>query len=1012
MSATSREGDRFHLRFRSIVVAVLIALGLGGVAWFWAGSGFRTSRFDSQAEATLLERARQALDGGRDDLAGQFAKEVLAARPDSPGAHLLLGRLAAGRNDMPAALEHFAAVPASAGDLHEQALLETGVACLADDRLQLAETKFRELIDRDPTRLDARRQLVRLLTLTGRRRQATPHLQALVRADAFELEHLFMLADPDSVIDFSADLERALRRHPNDPLARVGLARIAHQQGDPSKALALIRDAVKLMPHDAAAQATWGRLLVELEPARFTAWHSSLPRSVASHPEILAVMGQFAEAQGDNPAAIRCYGEAVTGYPGQRRWEYRLGQLLATQGRAAEARPLLARAALLDELIGVVDVLLRQPHSRPHLVRAAEITEQLGRSWEAQAWYAVLADVAAGSDYRQKRHLIRSQLTADSPFESANPLRHIDLALYPAPEWQTDAGSADGRPAREVARPPALLLRDVAAQQGLDFSYFSGDDPAVAGWEIFQELGGGVGVIDFDRDGWPDLYFPQGCAWPPSDIDLPGETRTSGGAASQPSDRLFRNCRGAAAEDVTEKAFLADDRYGQGVAIGDWDNDGFSDIYVANLGVNRLYRNQGDGTFLDVTDTAASFGRMWTTSCAIADLSGDGLPDLFDATYLAGDDPLVRRCIARGIRRACSPDQFSGEQDRLYVNLGDGRFSEAGAAAGITGFNGKGLGLVVADFHGQGRLSLFVANDGTPNFYYVNQAARGQPPAFVERAITSGLAVNGEGRSQACMGVAIDDVEQNGGWDLFVTNLHREGGVFYRQRAPDLFEDRTRAAELLQPTLPFTGFGTQLVDLTLDGWSDLVILNGHIEDFRYRDVPFRMRAQAFLGGEGGGFTQAEGRVGEYFEREQLGRALAALDWNRDGRPDLVATHLDFPAALLLNDSPQTGGFLKVYLAGEASSRDAIGTVVELRTAAGRTLRKQLVAGDGFQASNERVLHFGLGSAAGIAELRVRWPSGEEQRWSGLEADREIILRESGDLFVLTREDEAPRPSAP
>jgi hypothetical protein len=209
----------------------------------------------------------------------------------------------------------------------------------------------------------------------------------------------------------------------------------------------------------------------------------------------------------------------------------------------------------------------------------------------------------------------------------------------------------------------------------------------------------------------------------------------------------------------------------------------------------------------------------------------------------------------------------------------------------------------------------------------------------------------------------------------------------------------------LRPTLPFTGFGTQLVDLSLDGWSEIVVLNGHIEDFRYRDVPFQMRAQVFLGG-GGRFEEMDGRnVGEYFERAQLGRALAALDWNRDGRPDLAATHLDSPAALLLNHSPPPGGFLKVYLVGDASSRDAIGTVVELRTAAGRTLRKQLVAGDGFHASNERVLHFGLGSAAGIAELRVRWPSGKEQGWSGLEADREIIVRESGDVFELTPEEQ-------
>jgi hypothetical protein len=254
------------------------------------------------------------------------------------------------------------------------------------------------------------------------------------------------------------------------------------------------------------------------------------------------------------------------------------------------------------------------------------------------------------------------------------------------------------------------------------------------------------------------------------------------------------------------------------------------------------------------------------------------------------------------------------------------------------------------------------------------------------------------------MGVAFDDLDHDGQWDLFVTNFHREGSTLYRQRSGDLFEDATSAAGLTVPSLPFTGFGTQFIDVELDGYPDLVVLNGHIEDFRHQDVPFKMRAQLFRNQSGGRFAEITApQLGEYFQRDQLGRALATLDWDRDGRPDLVATHLDFPAALLRNESSHPGGFLKVYLVGFDSSRDGIGAVVRLRTTGGDVYQKQLVAGDGFQASNERVLHFGLGDATGIAELHVRWPSGQQRTWSGLECNRELMIRETGDLIQLDRD---------
>ena len=487
----------------------------------------------------------------------------------------------------------------AAGSDYEDALLLAGAVCLADDRLQAAQTRFQEVLRHQPGNLQAHGQLARLLTMTGKRVQSMPHLEAIVRAGAFDVEQLLMLGDPDSVIDFSTDLERALHRDPSDPLPRIGLARIAHKNRDYRRALMLIREAVKLAPTEAAAQATLGQLLVETEPEATIEWYASLPQELTNEPEIWSVLGQYAESQGDLRAAIRCYAEVghapskspplgVSARPtaGQRGPG---GPGTIDSGKVGQA--FLDRAVLLDELISVVDVLLRKADSLEHLRRATAITERLGRLWEAQAWCAILEAQDAGVGYHERRDQLRAKLTADSPVQLANPALELDLALLPAPAMDRCRPHRDRlRSGSTPLLAPSPRFRDVARELGMEFSYFCGDDPSVSGWEIFQELGGGVGVLDFDRDGWPDLFFPQGCAWPP---DGNNRNRTD----KQHSDRLFRNVLGTAAVDVTALARLEDADYGQGVAVGDWDNDGFPDLYVANLGVNRLYRNQGDGTF-------------------------------------------------------------------------------------------------------------------------------------------------------------------------------------------------------------------------------------------------------------------------------------------------------------------------------------------------------------------------------------------------------------------------------
>ena len=622
------------------------------------------------------------------------------------------------------------------------------------------------------------------------------------------------------------------------------------------------------------------------------------------------------------------------------------------------------------------------------LVQAAELTEALGRLWEARGWYLAAVDRSGDGALRAQVDRLSALIDDETPqtLLEANPATKVDLSSFSLPAWNAaatrDAREAHGAGSRWIGQ---VTFADQAAVAGVDFTYFNGDDPDLPGIRIFQSTGGGVAVLDYDGDLWPDLYFTQGGDWPPQ----PEQTRYL--------DRMFRNLGNGRFADVTEESGLGDASYSQGVAAGDVNDDGFPDLYVANIGENRLYLNHGDGTFTDGTAKAGLRGGGWTTSAAIADLNGDGFAEIYDVTYLAGEEPFRRIChdiIDKDSPRICAPKVFSAEQDRLHLNRGDGTFDDVSSQAGIHAPEGKGLGIVVADLDGSGRMSLYVANDQTPSFLFLNQTAEpGSPPCFIEQGAASGCATDAEGHAGAAMGIAIDDYDGDGLVDLFVTNFYNEYDVLYRQTAPGVFMDISSEARLKQPTSAMLGFGTQFLDGDLDGWPDLVLANGNVEDFRSLGVPFRMRGQYFANLGNGRFSELpSAQLGDYFGTEQLGRGMARLDWNRDGRDDFAVSNLDTPASLVTNATAATGHFLALQLRGVQSSRDAIGAKVVARIS-GRTVVKQLTAGDGYQASNQRQIVFGLADDVAIDELLIHWPSGREQQFQQVSGDHEYLLVE-------------------
>jgi hypothetical protein len=466
-------------------------------------------------------------------------------------------------------------------------------------------------------------------------------------------------------------------------------------------------------------------------------------------------------------------------------------------------------------------------------------------------------------------------------------------------------------------------------------------------------------------------------------------------------DRLFRGHDGECFIDASAASHLDNKLYSQGLAVGDFDADGFPDLYIANIGTNVLYRNNGDGTFQEVSARSGTQGNVWTSSCLMADLNADSLPDIYAVNYIGGDKLYTQDCKVREAPR-CAPVEYPAEQDRVYLNAGDGTFIDVTDHCGVVASEGRGLGIVAADFDASRRLSVFVANDMSANFFFQNVTpSSGDEPVFVERAVLNGLAYNSAGRSQACMGVAADDANQDGLLDLFVTNFYRDSNTLYRQLPDGSFRDEIAASQVEQATFPVLGWGTQFLDAELDGIPDLLVTNGHVHDPFDKNIPYQMPPQFFHGRGAGRFEEVSAhQLGPYFEGKHLGRAMARLDWNRDSLEDVCIGHLNTPVALLSNESITDGHWLSLTLVGVDSNRDAIGTVVAI-TSGNRTSVRQLTAGDGFQCSNERRLVFGLGNTATVDQMLVKWPSGVEQVFTDIRSKQELIIVE-GNAGVLKR----------
>jgi len=515
------------------------------------------------------------------------------------------------------------------------------------------------------------------------------------------------------------------------------------------------------------------------------------------------------------------------------------------------------------------------------------------------------------------------------------------------------------------------VFEDVHAAVGIEHIYRNGE----SGKSLMVEaIGGGAGWLDFDRDGQWDLYLNQG-----GDPDVRDRQ-------TQPIDRLFHNLGESGFQDVTDACGIRDPGYSQGVAIGDFDNDGFDDVYVTNVGKNSLFMNRGDGTFTDVTDESGVGDERWSTSAAWADLDLDGDLDLYVCNYLMYDPFNPMDCRnEKGQPRVCHPRDVEHWPDECYLNQGDGSFRPSAKRLSLSGPGNKALGVAIADFTNDRLPDIYVANDTTPNFFFVNQG-NGE---FRESAMVLGCAVDRNGNNQASMGLAVGDYDSNGWLDIYSTHFFEESNTLYRNLGSAGFEDVTGLVGLHEPTLARLAFGTVMADFNSDGQPELLVANGHIENYPGNPL-LRMRPQLFSFG-GTKWIECSAAAGPFFQQKQVGRGVAASDWDNDGDLDAVIVHQNSPTALLENRSTR-GHWISFECIGIRSNRRGIGCRVTVRSGDIEQMQ-ELVGGSSYASTHQPLLVFGLGKWNGPCSVHVQWPSGLTESLNNLDIDRSVILRE-------------------
>lgn len=525
-------------------------------------------------------------------------------------------------------------------------------------------------------------------------------------------------------------------------------------------------------------------------------------------------------------------------------------------------------------------------------------------------------------------------------------------------------------------QPAKIQFTDITSAAGITFKHVASPEKRY----IVESMSGGVALFDYDNDGDLDVYFVNSLT-----VDL---VKSKGKTKSE----LYRNDGDGRFTNVSAKSGVSDIGWGMGVAVGDYNNDGFEDLYVTCLGPDHLLKNNGNGTFADVTDKAGVNDPRWSTGASFVDYDHDGNLDLFVSNYVDFDINNLpefgkgQTCQYKSVPVQCGPRGLKGAGDSLFRNNGNGTFTNVTKQAGVDDPNGfYGLGIITSDFDDDGLIDIFVANDSTPNFHYRNKGNG----TFEEIGFNAGTAVNENGSEQGCMGVTAGDYDHDGKIDLFVTNFADEYNTLYRNDGANSFTDLSYAAKVAPPSLPHVGWGTKFFDYDNDGWVDLFVANGHV----YPQLPnYRQPRLLHHNNHDGTFTEVSSQFGTVLTELRASRGVAFGDIDNDGDVDLIICDLDGPPQVLRNDGGNSNNSILIKTVGVKSNRSGIGAQVKV-VAGDLTQIDEVRSGDSYISQSDQRLHFGLDQRTKVDLIQVRWPSGNIDKVSGVGVNRIVTIKE-------------------
>ncbi|TWU49135.1 FG-GAP-like repeat-containing protein [Rubripirellula reticaptiva] len=1006
----------------SVVMVTVVAICIVG-----CGSQSETQKLPERP----LRKMKSLLKRGLYEQAWQLSPEVLKLHGDDADVIASIAQLAyeIKKPDQTAKLLAQACEAeayANPSRVQQAMIAFVGVGRL-HDAMQLLETA----VQRNPDQQGTRRLLFDLTMGTEERLRGLNHGRVLVRQRQFDLELLTTLSNTERRTLEAAPLETMTSRNADDLRPLVGSAKTKFDEGDYQAAIDELKKITERHPDYVPAQSLLGRSYAASNRfAELERWAASQPPGTEAAPGYWIALGDWARGKGMIQPAMRAYWEAARRDPdAMESWSKlstSIAQLRDEDSTAASSisddvfDAIQRRNTLLSKFNQLKNRFERTGNiSREIAADIIRILVDLGRLWEAEAWASVAMSLPENDDIplAELRGSVIRQLTNETPWQIATnrPELQLDLTRFRLPsiarinsdrnaDVAKSNGSSSQMPGSQASGDGDLInrawrLEDEASARGLDFFGRTSDHLDQAGIMLHETLGCGGGTIDFDLDGWSDLYLMAAGGKP--------------GQLDSAANALIRNYSGQFGE-VTRQSQTGHRGFGQGVAVGDINEDGFPDLLLLNYGPNALLINNGDGSFSDRTDRwnlnfDADTQITWSTSGAIADVDGDGLSDVVVVNYCAGLEPSIETCPMADSEsfRSCSPVKFPGHVDWILKTRGDGTFvNQTEAWSMAPDVVGRGLGVVVGQLDSTTGIDVLITNDMTNNHYWSCSKTNSDKSSeamtellMIESAMVRGVGADDRSLAQGSMGIATGDFDLDGDADFYVTNFDNEYNILHEQRSNGMWQDQTSSRGLVKPTMPLVGFGTEAINLDNDGNLELVVSNGHVDLFsRGEDrALYAQPMQIFQRLESGLFAATETSVaGNYLRNSHVGRALWTIDADRDGRMDLAVTHQTEPVSLLINRCEPAGHWIDIRLSGRTCGRDAIGATVTVAFG-GQTRTTFQSAGDGYMCSNQRGLHVGLGLAepesGPVCDVTIQWPDGSRQVHPGLAVDASYSVTE-------------------